>query len=371
VSGSSKSGQDIEAGRLNKAGGTTQIFWESAAGEEWNYGAVFVAGISESFDGPKPDGPLTGIQGLGWNETYKITSVQVGGTGVEGIGSVYEGSGVVGIAGGATFHQDFAGNQIVGSGGIGVLGEGGATPGFLPGGEKTTSVGPGVLGVGGRQPLDVNEEQASHAAGVVGFGGGSNPQEASYLGGLSRASERLTKIDMGGAGVWALGASTEIRLIGTKPSGPKNPGPGVVGIGGQQRGLSIFAAGVMGVSGLRHDPAVPVLDKLPFVAGHGSGVYGLSFNGRGGMFESEGQAAINLVPNVYRNNFGSKNSVAPTEYSDEGVGFNLPKEADPGDILSIRDSDRLCTYWVCVKGSGSGPAKWAQLLVGSEIEGNS
>ena len=129
--GSDESGEDLVSGRHNRSNSTTTIFLRTKPDENGSLGAVFVAGVTYLYDEPKPDGPLTGVRGLGWNRTWwrppSGGPPVPGGIGVEGVGAHIEGTGVLGLGGGSLYHLDFGNNEIVGSGGIGVHGIGGAT----------------------------------------------------------------------------------------------------------------------------------------------------------------------------------------------------------------------------------------------------
>jgi hypothetical protein len=369
MSGSVDSGDDLVSGRDNRSQSTTTIFMGSSSDESYSLGAVFVAGVTYLYDFPKSDGPLTGIRGLGWNLTWASSSGRTperGGIGIEGVGASIGGTGVLGLGGGSTFQQDFGGNQVTGSGGIGVHGIGGAN---IQPSANDEEAGPGVVGEGGRQ-LDTDEKRASHGAGVIGFGGAISPIETGFKGPWL-AAEKLRTIDAGGAGIFGLGAEMTTKSSGRRVSGPRNPGPGVVGVGGQeQNGERKSAAGIVGFSGFAPDPRNPILNNLPYAKTNGAGVFGMSKTGRGGVFASDGIAQLQLIPNPAGRDFEQTNTVAPVEVVTEKNDFKLPKDGKPGDFFAMSDAkDNKCILWFCVEGPGRSGALWAQVLLGTRVIG--
>ena len=225
------------------------------------------------------------------------------------------------------------------------------------------------MGEGGRQS-DLDEKRASHGAGVVGFGGAISPREIGFNGPL-RAAKKLVSIDAGGAGVFGLGAEQTTHQFGTPNArGPINPGPGVVGVGGQEQNtLERSAAGVVGFSGFRPDPFHPQLKNLPYSLTNNAGVFGMSKSGRGGVFASEGKAQLQLMPHKTDVDLSSTIAVSPSEVTSEGNDFKLPRDGQPGDFFAMSDSSGRCILWFCVNGPGQTGASWAQVLLGTKVTG--
>jgi hypothetical protein len=219
-------------------------------------------------------------------------------------------------------------------------------------------------------------------------------------------------MEMGGIGVYGQGAEVTVIQVpdprqfafGTAeepshlpplspvPSGPEVPAAGVLGRGGvpiPRHGA--VAAGVIGLAGDRPipdfaetgDTGVYGAGPKTGVFGHGSfgvygqtedgaGVYGYaSAGGRGGRFQSERSAQVQLMPRLVRGPFPTTVPANPREIPTGPEGVTLPKEGQGGDLLTLMDNQRQCNLWFCVHGSEGKdvPAQWAQVLLGTPMAG--
>ncbi len=426
MSGSNESNDDLVSGRVNRSNDQTTIWAENQytttsvlfieTGEfriDFNGDVILrveVANDSENDGEFHPPEPLDAIVGVGWRE-YDGSSK--GGTGVTGIGGKVGGLGIHGEGGedGTGVFAD-AGGQAAGvislggprqgtgvfglgsggerlnrrgAGGIGVHGVGGvgdlrrspAPPG-QPAPPDITP-GTGVFGQGGKI-VDYNEKRLLLGAGVIGVGGDAGSKDMPSL------------QDSGSAGVFGQGAEAIIENIsGTSTFvGPEEAGPGVVGRGGVAISSDFrlklpVGAGVIGLAGGQNKPAITETgDTGVFglgrtgVQGHGiagPGLIARSDQDRGGVFKSDLSAQIRLVPKKVGTRLPEASVVTPTGISEvalkSGV-VSLPKVGQGGDLMTLIDDTRRCTLWFCVQDSSRGqPARWAQVLLGPDFDGQS
>jgi hypothetical protein len=134
------------------------------------------------------------------------------------------------------------------------------------------------------------------------------------------------------------------------------------------KGESTNSAGVQGISQLAPGVTGNSTDGIGVVgeSATGPGVFGMSAKDNGGQFESKSSAQVFLIPN----DIGPLNSTFPVtpqaiNVSDRGPA--LPKNGRGGELMAVRDSQRTCTLWFCVKDGP--PARWAQVLTGQEFDG--
>ncbi len=103
----------------------------------------------------------------------------------------------------------------------------------------------------------------------------------------------------------------------------------------------------------------------------GPGLSAHSDNDRGGIFDSDRAAQIQLVPQK-GGRLPEGSAVTPTAISpvalESGV-VRLPKAGQGGDLMTLRDDSGNCTLWFCVQDAGGGPARWAQVLLGPPFDG--
>ncbi len=430
MSGSNESNDKLVSGRVNYSNDQTTIWAENQYTTtsvlfietgEFRIGfngdvilRVEVANDSENDGEFHPPEPLDAIVGVGWRENNGSSK---GGTGVTGIGGKVGGLGVHGEGGedGTGVFAD-AGGQAAGAislggprqgtgvfglgsggerlnrrgaGGTGVHGVGGV--GDLqaglpaPPGQPTPPdimPGTGVFGQGGKIGMDSNTKRLLLGAGVIGVGGDAGNKDMPSL------------QDSGSAGVFGQGAEAVIENIfdsGTSISvGPKEAGPGVVGRGGvtitSDFRLELpVGAGVIGLAGGQNKPAITETgDTGVFglgrmgVQGHGTAGPGLiarSDQDRGGVFKSDLSAQIRLVPKKVGTRLPEASAVTPTGISEislkSGV-VSLPKAGQGGDLMTLIDDTRRCTLWFCVQDPSRGqPARWAQVLLGPDFDGQS
>jgi len=94
---------------------------------------------------------------------------------------------------------------------------------------------------------------------------------------------------------------------------------------------------------------------------------------RGGEFHSKRSAQVRLVPQRLQQRIPNEVTVTPTAIL-AGSEPALPKDGRAGDLMAIEmdmeDKQRVCRLWFCVQSATSGgPARWAQVLVGSSFDG--
>lgn len=390
MAGASGSGDEVETGRTNRAEGRTILWAQVPPGQgSFNGPAILIAEVARNADDPDdyedggtfvPANQFHGIVGTGHSGGGPSNfGGSPGASGVIGRGGTNEGTGVLGLGGGTPDPR------LAGFGGIGVHGLGGsqrdlfAVPGVPP--------GAGLVGQGGRQPDFTNTQRSPHAAGVIGLAGGTGEGKDIL--------PTHTLAETGGVGVYAQGAEALTTLTGasdgspgTVPSGPLDPGAGVLGRGGvpiPPRGP--VAAGVIGLAGGVPIPGLSETGNTGVygagttgVFGHGpagvrgqsdagAGVHGVTGSGRGGMFESATSAQVRLVPQDVRASFPAATTVTVTAIPGEREGMVLPKSGQGGDLIALMDDQQRCNLWFCVKGEDGGPAEWAQVLLGPAFNG--
>ncbi|WP_341392902.1 hypothetical protein [Arthrobacter sp. G119Y2] len=387
MSGASGSGEEFQTGRTNRAEGRTILWAQVPPGQpNFNGPAILIVEVAKDPNDPDdyedggsfiPSNSFDGIVGKGWSGgSASNFGGTPGGTGVIGRGGRNQGTGVFGLGGGTPE----PGNG--GAGGIGVHGLGGPQADYFA--DYSTPPGAGLVGQGGRQSELDNRLRLPHAAGVIGIGGGTGHNKDLL------PAHQLS--DTGGVGVYGQGAGLSVAMVppqdeaGTVPgpnvaSGPRAAGAGVLGRGGEStEPRERSASGVVGLAG-----GVPIPSSnqtLGFgVVGHGPvgvhgrglagpGVEGTSAGDRGGTFQSDHAAQVQLVPGFSRGTFPPPTTVTPTALPTgrEGV-VQLPKDGRGGDLMVLSDEERSCTLWFCVEGVNSGPAKWAQVLTGPVFDG--
>ena len=100
-------------------------------------------------------------------------------------------------------------------------------------------------------------------------------------------------------------------------------------------------------------------------SGH-TGVKGFGFDGRGGVFVSQRDAQVQLIPSQ-GTRIVEQAAFIPTVAR---LGPSLPRTGRGGDLMTIADDQKECTLWFCVRGGNTnGPAKWTQVLLGPAFDG--
>jgi hypothetical protein len=163
--------------------------------------------------------------------------------------------------------------------------------------------------------------------------------------------------------------------VGTRP--PRGDVPNGTGVAGRGDSCGVQGAsekvGVQGSGGKKGTGVFGGGNEGPGVKGQsnfGDAVVGKSISGgRGGVFESDRSAQVQLVPHAVGGSFS--NPVAtPVMVIPIKEGPSLPKRARSGDLMAVVDRTKQCTLWFCVKNSeGTAPAKWAQVLLGGPFDG--
>lgn len=347
------SGDEIKAGQVTTAESTTDILGAVPSERDVDFNGGVILRVAPQPGDLRPNITLDGIHGVGSNGAVGSVALP-GGTGVIGFGGPNEGTGIAGHGGG-----------IYGSGGIGVHGIGGsrfAIPSFDP----SRPSGAGVVGQGGRMDDSSNFPRLSHGAGVIAIAGGSNKPIPPLA-------------DTGSVGVYAQGAEAEVRKVNIDNVdtivGPIAPGSGVLGRGGvpiPREGP--VAAGVIGLAG---DTAIPPISKTGNTGVFGSGpvgVFGHGSSGRGGVFESDRSAQVQLVPRNLKGSLPDEVGVTPKALQGEKLQAALPKDGRGGDLIVIEmdaiRNTRVCTLWFCVQSATKDvPARWGQVLVGPSFDG--
>ena len=275
---------------------------------------------------------------------------------------------------------------VEGKGETGIVGDGIRGPGVegLGGNQPFTALlGAGVVGRGGRERDEDNKEQQLHGPGVMGIGGGRSRELPVHSNSMARS-----------VGVFGQGAEAETRVVDGTIHGPLAPGAGVVGQGGvssprkdqvapgviglaggaaEAHGAPNTGVGVVADIGVLGFGAVGIMgegrETGVFGAGR-DGVKGVASEGRGGLFESERSAQVQLIPAKRPGSF-DQTSLIPTAIADPGrLGPELPKEGRGGDLMSVINDERQCSLWFCVRDSTPDrPARWAQVLLGPLFDG--
>lgn len=409
MAGSDHSGQDMEAGRTNRAEDQTRIWAQREQGESFNGDVIFVVEAARDIE---DDDFVNVSPGL-----HAIRGSSVGGTGVIGLSSQVadidialakkvgvfgkgdtgvRGQGNPGIEGigfsGGTGDGPGGGTGVVGRGGrrsegdphgVGVVGLGGSHRGDAPAVPELVAgagvFGQGVEGEGARKP----------GVGIIGRGGDPLPggSVAPGIVGLSRGIGLNIDIPALDTGVFGLGG-TGVTGFGTVgpgvrgnggPEGPISEGDpeklqaGVVGEGGavlDDVGRMIHGAGVIGVA---RDEAPLTFAETGETGVYGAGrdgVKGIASEGRGGIFQSERSAQVQLIP-ARRPDRNEQAAFIPTVIADPGqLGPELPREGRGGDLMSVINDEGQCSLWFCVRdGTREGPARWAQVLLGPLFDG--
>jgi hypothetical protein len=99
----------------------------------------------------------------------------------------------------------------------------------------------------------------------------------------------------------------------------------------------------------------------------GPGVFGESAQGRGGVFKTNHEAQLQLIPRQPAPIFEGSTSAV----EDHKLIPQLPKDGEAGDLFAadfgFGGSDR-CQLWFCVKRPENGnPAQWRQVTLGSVV----
>ena len=282
------------------------------------------------------------------------------------------GTGVIGIGGGRSRLQ----NQEAVIGSVGVFGQGAEAEFRTVDGTVHGPITPGagVVGRGGEfVPLDPNAEGAP-APGVIGFAGGTD--------GLIQ----IGAVGVGDVGVYGVGG-TGVRGAGIKGAGVEGlgsngdgfaasrgvVGPGVIGRGGSSFDLNNTPSHGAGVIGIASDAPLPPFSATREIGVYGAGqigVRGAGAEGRGGIFQSDFSAQIQLIPAKGRP-IAEQTEFTPTVIADPGrLGPELPRGGRGGDLMTIVDDKGQCTVWFCVRDrSDIGAARWAQVLLGPLFDG--
>ncbi|MCC6173897.1 MAG: hypothetical protein IT305_01230 [Chloroflexi bacterium] len=390
MSGSTSSGDDIEAGRLNYAESTTVVQGDrpSELDVPFNGLAVFEAGPRR--DDRRPNGPVSGVLGRGWNGNG-VSGSSTPGAGVVGIGAPNRGPGLVGLGGGHRISSTFLGSPgnlgeegLGGTGAIGIGGPGDAS--FDPShGDATAEVpsrpGAGMVGQGGtaffRAPIAGSPDPGiGNGPGVVGIAGGRRrPPEADLTQADLAATANVGVVGFGGDGPKPVS-------VGGPFVGPQSAGAGMLGVGGvaTEPGTSsrLGGPGVVGVAGTA---VVPADGTLPEV-----GVAGISSTGFGVSGASVIQAGVSGTPASGPGVAGGSTSgvgVAGGSTSDVGGYFSsatvaqihLEPHRDPlddpngsiagrtGDLLVLRTprERQIATLWFCRTSGDASAAIWIKL----------
>lgn len=393
MAGSDQSGEDMEAGRTNRAEDQTRIWAQCESGEQFNGDVIFVVEAARDIE---DDDFVEATPGL-----HAIRGSSIGGAGVIGLSSQVGdidiafakevgvfGKGDTGVRGEGNPGIEGIGFSVGtgdgSGGGTGVLGRGGRR-------SKGDPHGVGVVGLGGNHPGDpapVADDVVAGAgvfgqgaegegarrpgAGIIGRGGDPLPGGSAVPGivGLSLGIGRNIDIPAFDTGVFGLG--------GTGVTGFGTFGPGVLGSGGPDGPIGEadpekLQAGVVGEAGvgldqvgdrLIHGAGVIGLARekalLTFAETGETGVYGtgqtgvkgVGAAGRGGVFESDQIAQINLTPLFNQP--------------------NLPCEGEAGDLLVIsplkqdeedKSEQGVASLWFCIRSQSKerGPAVWARV----------
>ena len=196
------------------------------------------------------------------------------------------------------------------------------------------------------------------APGVVGFAGGVTDETIdSGTGVFGQGVIGVGGQGTRGPGVKGTGSPEEAGVLGIggkQRTDPAKQGPGVVGIGqGNEVSTAFVSAIETGVFGLGED-----------------GVKGVGIGGRGGVFQSERSAQVQLIPAKGRR-IAEQTAFIPTVIADPGkLGPELPRVGRGGDLMTIVDDQGQCTLWFCVRdGTDAGAARWAQVLLGPLFDG--
>jgi hypothetical protein len=137
---------------------------------------------------------------------------------------------------------------------------------------------------------------------------------------------------------------------------------------GETADAGVYGGAIAIGTGVRGHGNVGILgqgDSGPGVRGHGIGR-----ESRGGQFESTEAAQVEIVPHEVGFAFPSPVGVTARALPVGAEGVALPRRGRGGDLMVLRDNQRACSLWFCVRGAdGSVPARWAQVLVGDAFDG--
>ena len=342
MAGSEESGEEVQSGRTNRAENRTRIWAQRNEGDQFDGDAIFVVESAGDIE----DDDFSQVP-----DSQHVHGIMSSGCG--------HGAGVVGFArrnpidspGEELSTADVQRTQevgVFGKGVTGIVGQGDSR-GASGIGTPNLSVGwgAGVIGRGGKGLLGT--------AGVMGFAGDVD-----------------VELSGGETGVFGQG-STGVKGLGTSGPGVRGIGsdlePGVIGVGGtgeDRNGNPIQGTGVVGIgSGDDVFPPYNASDGTGVLGVGRSGVHGVGFEGRGGIFASDRTAQVQLVP-------------VKVQQVKERPGFTpitstfpeLPKAGLRGDLMSVVDNLGQCTLWFCVsQDAGSGAAQWAQVRLGDLFNG--
>jgi len=230
--------------------------------------------------------------------------------------------------------------------------------------------GAGVVGFNLRNPIfapgpELSPADLSNSSNVGVFGKGSTGVAAQ--GDFRYAPDQAS---VGGRGVGIIGRG-DINLVSA---------PGVVGFSGGvsdesiPANMGVLGKGATGVGGLgTRGPGVNGIGSpgAPGVLGVGQdGGRGLGVDERGGIFESQRSAQVQLVPARGRG-VPEQESFMPTIVAEPGrLGTELPETGRAGDLMSVIDERGACALWLCTQGEkGGAPTRWAQVLLGPAFDG--
>ena len=341
MAGSDHSGEEMQTGRTNRAENRTKIWAQREEDSDFDGEAILVVETAVDVEddyklvndglvahGIVSSGIGSGAGVVGFNRRNPVFA-----PGLELSPADLSSATNVGVFGkgttGVSAKGDFRGapdQAIVGGRGVGIIGRG----------DRNLVSAPGVVGFSG----GVTDETINIDTGVIGKGG-------TGVGGLGTR----------GPGVKGIGSAQEpgVTGVGGKLSDPQaKQGTGVVGLG---RGESLSG------------PFAAPLDTGVFGGGQ-DGVKGVGLAGRGGIFQSQRSAQVQLVPARGRR-MPESESFTPTIVAAPGrQGPELPKSGRAGDLMSVIDEQGDCTLWFCVKGETEGaPSRWAQVLLGPSFDG--
>jgi hypothetical protein len=341
MAGSSHSGQDMEAGRTNRAENRT-IFWAQRESDgDFDGDAIFIVEAARDIEdddfrlvddgmavhGVRASGTGAGAGVLGFNRSHpvdhpgeELSPLDIARSRSVGV----FGKGLTGVVGQGDL-RGIADQHIVDGRGVGIIGRG----------DHGLVDAPGVVGFAGGQ----TSETIDGGIGVFGQGG---------IGVGGRGTS--------GPGVKGTGSPEEAGLLGIggkQLTAEGKQGPGVVGIGHGNEVSAAFASTIeTGVFGLGED-----------------GVKGVGIGGRGGVFQSDRAAQVHLVP-AQGPRMPEQASFIPTVAADPGrSGAPLPRNGRAGDLMSVVDDQGRCTLWFCVEGSERASARWSQVLLGPSFDG--
>src|SRR5262245_4221363 len=367
------SGDDIQAGRTNRAQSTTFLVGEIPEAHDVGFNGTAVLNVqSDPFDN-HPLTALNGISGHGFKEGTGVIGRggDVSGTGVMGVGGGISGVGVSGNGGAEDTGVTASGGAADASGqpGIGVEAVGGLsdrTRGPDPTGDNRGPNAPGVVATSGPQPTpgvvptSVGSSQPTPLAqtgnvGVFGQGG----DQVDEIKNDGTHTDFMVGPSFAGAGVVGRGG---VRMKNSQANGTVvratdaagNPEPGSAGIVGIAGGLPMpspsayFNAGVFGQSATGHGvsgqstngPGVSGVNLSSDPAASAPGALGSADANRGGIFVSTHRAQVRLQP--------QRLDGTPTI---AGLA---------GDLLATIDGENNARLWFCTK---DGPDNW-QLIAG-------